>query len=52
MLNILKCDIVAHHQMPTLPNFSWINPCVSARDLVYIGLRDLDAAEQYVLDLP
>lgn len=39
------------HQIPTLPNFSWIKPCVSAKDLVYIGLRDLDAAEQYVQDL-
>ncbi|CAF90988.1 unnamed protein product, partial [Tetraodon nigroviridis] len=33
--------------IPTLPNFSWIKPCVSAKDLVYIGLRDLDAAEQF-----
>lgn len=36
------------HQVPVLPNFSWITPCVSAKDLVYIGLRDLDPAEQYV----
>lgn len=35
-------------QIPVLPNFSWITPCVSAKDLVYIGLRDLDPGEQYV----
>uniref|UniRef100_H3CD43 Arginase n=1 Tax=Tetraodon nigroviridis TaxID=99883 RepID=H3CD43_TETNG len=38
-------------KIPTLPNFSWIKPCVSAKDLVYIGLRDLDAAEHYILKL-
>lgn len=38
-------------KIPTLPNFSWINPCVSARDLVYIGLRDLDAVEHYIVKL-
>jgi len=32
--------------MPALPSFSWIRPCVSARDLVYVGLRDVDPAEQ------
>lgn len=33
-------------QIPILPNFSWIKPCVSAKDLVYIGLRDVDQGEQ------
>lgn len=33
-------------QIPILPNFSWIRPCVSAKDLVYIGLRDMDPGEQ------
>lgn len=37
-------------QIPVLPNFSWIKPCVSAKDLVYIGLRDVDPAEQWVTD--
>ncbi|KAF3704005.1 Arginase-1 [Channa argus] len=38
-------------KIPVLPNFSWIKPCVSAKDLVYIGLRDLDPAEHYILKL-
>lgn len=33
-------------QIPVLPNFSWLKPCVSAKDLVYIGLRDVDPGEQ------
>ncbi|XP_059180189.1 arginase-1 [Centropristis striata] len=40
-----------HSKIPVLPNFSWINPCVSAKDLVYIGLRDVDPAEHYILKL-
>uniref|UniRef100_A0A673CIH2 Arginase n=1 Tax=Sphaeramia orbicularis TaxID=375764 RepID=A0A673CIH2_9TELE len=36
---------------PTLPNFSWIKPCVSAKNLVYIGLRDVDPAEHFILKL-
>uniref|UniRef100_A0A672FS12 Arginase n=1 Tax=Salarias fasciatus TaxID=181472 RepID=A0A672FS12_SALFA len=37
--------------IPPLPNFSWVKPCVSARDLVYIGLRDVDPAEHHILKL-
>ncbi|XP_029282852.1 arginase-1 [Cottoperca gobio] len=40
-----------HAKIPVLPNFSWIKPCVSAKDLVYIGLRDVDPAEHYILKL-
>lgn len=36
-------------KVPTLPNFSWLKPCVSARDLVYIGLRDIDPGEHFIL---
>ncbi|XP_044034153.1 arginase-1 [Siniperca chuatsi] len=38
-------------KIPDLPNFSWIKPCVWARDLVYIGLRDVDPGEHYILKL-
>ncbi|XP_037547634.1 arginase-1 [Nematolebias whitei] len=38
-------------KIPALPNFSWMEPCVSAQDLVYIGLRDVDPAEHYILKL-
>ncbi|XP_035514381.1 arginase-1 [Morone saxatilis] len=40
-----------HSKIPVLPNFSWIKPCVSAKDLVYIGLRDVDPGEHYILKL-
>ncbi|NXX71014.1 ARGI2 protein, partial [Spizella passerina] len=36
-------------QVPQLPGFSWLKPCLSASDIVYIGLRDLDPAEHYIL---
>ncbi|XP_015227306.1 PREDICTED: arginase-1-like [Cyprinodon variegatus] len=38
-------------KVPELPNFSWMKPCVSSRDLVYVGLRDVDPAEHYILKL-
>ncbi|XP_043958191.1 arginase-1 [Gambusia affinis] len=38
-------------KLPPLPNFSWMKPCVSSRDLVYIGLRDVDPAEHYIMKL-
>ncbi|XP_056152867.1 arginase-1 [Lampris incognitus] len=40
-----------HSKIPVLPNFSWIKPCISAKDLVYIGLRDVDPEEHYILRL-
>ncbi|KAG9464804.1 arginase-2, mitochondrial [Eleutherodactylus coqui] len=36
-------------KMPLIPGFSWAKPCISASDIVYIGLRDLDPAEQFIL---
>jgi arginase family enzyme len=30
----------------TLPGFSWFKPCIEAKDVVYIGLRDLDIDEK------
>ncbi|KAG1950330.1 arginase-2, mitochondrial [Pimephales promelas] len=34
------------NKMPEVPGFSWVKPFLSARDLVYIGLRDVDPGEQ------
>ncbi|XP_039594397.1 arginase-1 isoform X2 [Polypterus senegalus] len=34
-----------HSKIPVMPGFSWIKPCISAKDIVYIGLRDLDPGE-------
>ncbi|KAG7510542.1 arginase-2, mitochondrial [Solea senegalensis] len=36
-------------KMPALPGFSWLKPFLSARDLVYIGLRDVDPGEYHLL---
>lgn len=38
-----------HGKIPSLPNFSWVQPCVQARNLVYIGLRDVDPGEHFIL---
>nr|AFJ20201.2 arginase-1 [Clarias batrachus] len=38
-----------HNKIPVMPNFSWIQPCVTAKDIVYIGLRDVDPEEHYIL---
>lgn len=36
-------------KIPLLPNFSWVKPCLSAKHLVYIGLRDVDPGEHFIL---
>ncbi|KAL7889221.1 hypothetical protein AOLI_G00014790 [Acnodon oligacanthus] len=36
-------------KMPDVPGFSWMKPFLSARDLVYIGLRDVDPGEHIIL---
>ncbi|KAM8834409.1 arginase-2, mitochondrial [Synchiropus picturatus] len=36
-------------KMPEIPGFSWTKPFLSSRDLVYIGLRDVDAGEHHIL---
>ncbi|MEE6509647.1 hypothetical protein FKM82_027126, partial [Ascaphus truei] len=35
--------------MPDVPGFSWVKPCLSAKDIVYIGLRDVDPGEHCIL---
>ncbi|KAJ1153572.1 hypothetical protein NDU88_006331 [Pleurodeles waltl] len=37
------------NQMPDVPGFSWVKPCLSAKDIVYIGLRDVDPGEHVIL---
>lgn len=32
-----------------LPGFQWFKPCLSPKDVVYIGLRDLDKAEKLMI---
>ncbi|XP_062859269.1 arginase-1 [Trichomycterus rosablanca] len=38
-----------HTKIPVMPNFSWIKPRIAAEDLVYIGLRDVDPEEHFIL---
>lgn len=43
---IFQYQFLLMFQMPSLPGFSWMKPFLSSRDLVYIGLRDVDPGEQ------
>lgn len=36
-------------KFPDIPGFSWVTPCISAKDIVYIGLRDVDPGEHYII---
>uniref|UniRef100_A0A7N6BEY7 Arginase n=1 Tax=Anabas testudineus TaxID=64144 RepID=A0A7N6BEY7_ANATE len=36
-------------KMPAIPGFSWTKPFLTSRDLVYIGLRDVDPGEHQIL---
>ncbi|KAK3553781.1 hypothetical protein QTP70_010520 [Hemibagrus guttatus] len=36
-------------KMPVVPGFLWMKPFLTARDLVYIGLRDVDPGEHVIL---
>lgn len=36
--------------VPKTPGFEWCKPCLSVRDLVYIGLRDVDPAERLIIE--
>uniref|UniRef100_A0A8C0IXH1 arginase n=1 Tax=Chelonoidis abingdonii TaxID=106734 RepID=A0A8C0IXH1_CHEAB len=33
-----------------VPGFEWLKPCLSAEDIVYIGLRDVDDAEHSLME--
>lgn len=36
-------------KMPNIPGFSWTKPVLTCRDLVYVGLRDVDPGEHQIL---
>uniref|UniRef100_UPI00398F4E71 arginase, hepatic-like n=1 Tax=Pristiophorus japonicus TaxID=55135 RepID=UPI00398F4E71 len=36
-------------EIPAVPGFSWLEPCLSAKDIVYIGLRDVDPGEKDII---
>nr|ADA68869.1 arginase [Sinohyriopsis cumingii] len=33
-----------------LPGFEWLSPCIHAKDIAYIGLRDVDAGERKIIE--
>ncbi|KAH9504535.1 argininosuccinate synthetase [Bulinus truncatus] len=37
--------------VPKTPGFDWCRPCISAQDMVYIGLRDVDPAERSIIEM-
>ncbi|KAI0231388.1 Arginase, hepatic [Lamellibrachia satsuma] len=36
--------------IPAVPGFDWLKPCIHAKDLTFIGLRDIDPAERYIIE--
>jgi len=36
--------------VPKVPGLEWVKPIISAKDIAYIGLRDIDAAERYIIE--
>lgn len=36
--------------MTRIEAFDWVKPCISAKDIAYIGLRDVDAAERWLIE--
>ncbi|CAD5113692.1 DgyrCDS2851 [Dimorphilus gyrociliatus] len=36
--------------VPKLPGFEWLKPCISVKDIAFIGVRDIDKAERYIID--
>ncbi|XP_067901423.1 arginase-1-like [Heterodontus francisci] len=36
-------------EMPAVPGFSWLEPCLSGKDIVYIGLREVDPGEKDII---
>ncbi|XP_072031873.1 arginase-1-like [Amphiura filiformis] len=36
--------------LPNVPGFEWCSPCIDASNIAYIGLRDIDPGESYILD--
>ncbi|XP_048392050.1 arginase-1-like [Stegostoma tigrinum] len=43
LLEELKTEIAG------VPGFSWLEPCLTAKDVVYIGLRDMDPGEKDII---
>ncbi|KAK3092282.1 hypothetical protein FSP39_000708 [Pinctada imbricata] len=36
--------------LPDIPHFDNIKPCLSAKNIAYIGLRDVDPGERYIIE--
>ncbi|XP_052097876.1 arginase-1-like isoform X1 [Mytilus californianus] len=36
--------------LPKIPGFEFVKPCLTAKDIAYIGLRDVDPGERYIIE--
>ncbi|ELU03494.1 hypothetical protein CAPTEDRAFT_151997 [Capitella teleta] len=36
--------------VPRVPGMEWVKPCLSTKDIAFIGLRDLDPAERCIIE--
>lgn len=36
--------------LPKLPGFEYLKPCLAAKDIAYVGLRDVDPGERYIIE--
>ncbi|XP_002739242.1 arginase-1-like [Saccoglossus kowalevskii] len=36
--------------VPVLPGFEWMNTCIHAKDIAFIGVRDIDPGERYIME--
>ncbi|XP_022333997.2 arginase, hepatic-like isoform X1 [Crassostrea virginica] len=49
----MPLSFLVHELQPyncKLPGFESIKPCISAKDIVYIGLRSVDPGERYIIE--
>ncbi|XP_070578289.1 arginase-2, mitochondrial-like isoform X2 [Ptychodera flava] len=36
--------------VPVMPGFEWLKPCISAKDIAFIGVRDIDPGERFIIE--
>lgn len=36
--------------LPRIPGFEFVKPCLAAKDIAYVGLRDVDPGERYIIE--
>ncbi|XP_077993033.1 arginase, hepatic-like [Glandiceps talaboti] len=36
--------------VPVMPGFEWIDTCISAKDIAFVGVRDIDPGERFIIE--